>query len=84
MAFCSDSLVGHQCCYDEAGRLITGQGGGSIDSVSPLTNYTTHVMEDLLPYTFCCHGGRKCDLYEELRPSRLDNEPDYVLPVPGK
>ena len=79
----SRNLVGHQCCYNEAGRLIIGQGGGSIDSVSPLTNYTVHVMEDLLPYAFCCQGGRECDLYDDLRPSRLEDEPVYILPVPG-
>ncbi len=77
------STEGHQCCYDEAGRLVTGQGGGSIDKVSPLVKYTVHMMEDLLPYAFCCHGGMKCDIYEDLRPSRLEKEPVYVLPVPG-
>lgn len=86
---------GSQCCYNEAGELVTGQpGGGSIDKMSPLINFNMHSMNDLLPYAFCCRGSAMtmCDTTygaRDFRPSRyipLQGQPQlqYELPVPGR
>ena len=73
-----------QCCYGSNGSLVIGQpGGGSIDRISPLVNFNEHNMDDLLPYAYCCRGGRLCAQYDELRPSRLAQAPIYEFPVPS-
>ena len=73
---------GMQCCYNLDGNLVLGQpGGGSVDKVSPTIDYNMHTMDDLLPYSFCCRGGRRCDIYYEKRPSAVGTV--YELPVPG-
>ena len=84
MYYTCSSKESLQCCYGEDGNLITGQtGGGSADKVSPMINYNLHLINDLLPYSFCCRGGNKCAQYYMLRPSMVEGAPEYVLPVPG-
>ena len=59
---------GHQCCYDNSGDLVTGQpGGGNADKTSPLVNFNQHILDDLLPYVFCCRTSLTmvpCDRYK--------------------
>ena len=78
---------GHQCCYNNNGDLVTGQpGGGNADKTSPLVNFNQHILDDLLPYVFCCRTSLTmvlCDRYEDLRPSVLANAEPYELPVPA-
>ena len=75
---------GQQCCYNEEGIIVTGQlAGGSIDKVSPLVDFNMHIISDLLPYSFCCRGGSKCDNYYQLRPFTNDEAPPYRPIIPG-
>ena len=84
MALFQTCSEGQQCCYGDDGALVTGQpAGGSVDIVSPFVDFNAHLMNDLLPYAYCCRGGQLCNQYDELRPSRLALAPPYELPVPG-
>ena len=51
--------------------------------MSPMIDYNLHLINDLLPYSFCCRGGNRCAQYYRSRPSMVEGAPEYVLPVPG-
>lgn len=83
--------AGNQCCYRSDGTLIVGPpSGGSVDKVAPtgnglkyLSNVFAHFREDVLPYIYCCKGGKPdCSKYYERRPS--DDGSSFNPPVPGK
>ena len=82
--FCRpDNGRGQQCCYGNNGVLIQNDRGGSADASSPLSNYYSHVMRDLLPYVLCCKHDitPKCDIYFSTRPSSDGSL--YKFPKPG-
>ncbi len=61
---------------------MKSQVGGTADSVSPLSKYYTHVLQDLMPYVLCCKLEiLSCDSYVKGRPEGC--ETDYRLPLPG-
>ena len=73
-----------ECCYNLDGYLVLGQpGGGSVNKVSPSIDYNKHIMNDLLPYAYCCRGGRRCETYYEKRPSAFTQSQYYSLLVAG-
>ncbi len=85
MLYCRpDNDRGQQCCYGNNGVLVQNEpGGGSADASSPLSNYYSHALEDLLPYILCCKNNDtpKCDMYFSKRSS--DDGSSYRFPRPG-
>ncbi len=84
MLYCRpDDDRGQQCCYGNNGVLVQNDPGGSADVMSPLSNYYSHALEDLLPYILCCKNNNtpKCDMYFSTRPS--DDGSSYRFPRPG-
>ncbi len=84
MRYCRpDGDRGQQCCYGNNGVLVQNDPGGSADAMSPLSNYYSHALEDLLPYILCCKNNDtpRCDMYFSTRPS--DDGSSYRFPRPG-
>lgn len=65
---------GSQCCYNNAGQIITrGTGAGSDDRYHSGKTFWRHQFHDVLPFLACCKlqsNPNKCDKYLQLRPPR--------------
>ena len=85
--YCSCTALEVKAISVATTTVVTGQpGGGNADKTSPLVNFNQHILDDLLPYVFCCRTSLTmvpCDRYEDLRPSVLANAEPYELPVPA-
>ena len=79
-----------QCCYDEAGDILTAieDGGGTFDrshtdghdGVGKVATIS-HLLDDVLPYFYCCKWSDSCAKYGEVRPT--DDCKEYEPPLRG-
>ena len=81
----SGNSAGQQCCYDNNGDLTTNpKSGGTLDIVAPSISFIEHMIEDVLPFLYCCKGKvmDNCrEYYYQARPS--DDGSRYEPPNPG-
>lgn len=77
--------AGQQCCYDNENNLIVGPpGGGTLDlqhSGESLFSIVSHLIEDVVPYFYCCKFSDNCEKYYEKRPS--DDGSRWTPPTPA-
>ncbi|UJR24394.1 hypothetical protein I4U23_005771 [Adineta vaga] len=70
--------AGAQCCYNQAGQIITrGTGAGSDDRYHSDRAFWNHQLHDVLTFISCCKfqsDSEQCNKYLRKRPSRIGSD----------